>query len=165
MKTITFRPLRLIKKSGKIVVANYLQWRKIKVADNEKFKLIVVCDYNFFPSDKVVCNARGEQLFWFDYNPADVPVFPFFVGFPHTKIRSENERYAIQWGDFTGGLHYNSEGMDCDGVPVLSHYDANYIAGNIKDVHRFVPLTVEKATQLMGWFLYNLDNAEIEFIK
>ena len=41
MKTITFRPLRRIKKTGKIVVASYMQWRKVKTADYSKFKLVV----------------------------------------------------------------------------------------------------------------------------
>lgn len=45
MRTIKFRPLRVIKKTGKITVASYMQWRKVMTADYNQFNLIISDDH------------------------------------------------------------------------------------------------------------------------
>lgn len=67
MKTITFTPLRLIKKSGKITVSSYMQWRKIKSADYSQFILALNYSYKAFKDTDYVYNHKGEQLFWFNH--------------------------------------------------------------------------------------------------
>src|ERR1700728_4561579 len=75
MKEIKIRPLRRIKKTGKICVASYMSWYKVKCADYSKFSLTVDNEYKSFPLDEYVYNHKGERLFWRDYNPSDIPIY------------------------------------------------------------------------------------------
>ena len=80
MNNATFKPLRKIKKTDKITVASYIQWRKILISDkncdwrNEKFNLVIDNEYKTFNSDELVYNYKGEVLFWYNYkNPESLP--------------------------------------------------------------------------------------------
>lgn len=135
MRSITFRPLRVLK-SGKIAVAGYMQWRKVKCADYSKFGLVVRDEYKSMPPDAQVHNHNGEPLFFPDYRPDE-----------HTGWR--DEKHAV--------------GIDCDGVPAFTNYTANDIADH-HNVEQFEPLTVGMVTAWWGWFLYRLDNVRFEHI-
>src|SRR5688572_7137745 len=97
MRTIAFRPLRRIKKTGKITVASYMQWRKVMTADYSKFNLVVDNEYKLMPKDEYVYDHNGELLYFFNYNPADVPVFQYNPLFDIEEIQLNHKNYGILW--------------------------------------------------------------------
>ena len=119
MKTIKFRPLRRIKKTGKITVASYMQWRKVKTADYSQFKLIVNQEYKTFDKDELVYDHKGENLFWRHYNPEEIPLF-------------ENHNQKTWKTDYD---MYCAKGLDVDGVPtcqsVIDGSDPNCVPWNV----------------------------------
>ncbi len=152
MKTIVFRLLRRIKKTGKITVASYPQWRKIKTADYNKFRLVVNVEYKSFPKDERVYNHKGEHLFWIHYNPEEIPMLN-----RHALVNGEQPPYPEMWKtDYS----FSAKGLDCDGVPAFSHGTAESIYNNKSDMADFQPLTVEMVNYWFGWFLYRLENSE-----
>jgi hypothetical protein len=89
MKVVIFKPLRRIKKTGKITVASYMQWRKVKTSDYNNFSLIIDDEYKSFPKDEYVYDHKGENLFWYNFkNPQDVPKM-------NISIQSICERFGI----------------------------------------------------------------------
>lgn len=176
IKTITFRPLRRNKKTGKIIVASYMGWRNVRTKDYQKFNLIVNSEYKMMPKDEFVYNHKGELLFWFkDYNPADIPIFTHNPLMDLDEIFEEHNRkkggYAIDWdSDFEGAwLNYNGNGMDCEGVPTFSHYTQDYVArediANYYGLDKFEPLTVGVVVKWFGWFLYQFRNSYLKIGK
>lgn len=156
MKEIVFRPLRRIKKTGKITVASYTQWRKIKTADYGKFKLIINEDYKTFPKGELVYDYNGENLFWRHYTPEEIPTFSWL-----SPTSVERKPYPKMWKtDF--GI-YSAKGLDCDGVPTFSHWTSNDIYNSKADMQDFEPLTVEIVNYWFGWFLYKLNNSQLIF--
>lgn len=155
MRTIIFRPLRRIKKTGKITIASYMQWRKIKTADYSNFKLVIDTEYKTLPLDEYVFNHKGENLFWWDYNPEKIPTITGH------ELKDGERFYPDQWK--TTYDMYSAKGLDCDGVPTFSHYTANKIINNNPDLTEFEPLTVATVTKWFGWFLYKLQNNETTF--
>lgn len=152
MKEIVFRPLRRLK-SGKIAVASYAQWRKIKVADRSKFKLVVSGEYKEFPANERVHNHLGENLFWKEYNPGNIPVL---VGQDRPKP------YPKMWKTDYG--MYSAFGLDCDGVPAFSHYTPSHCA-SFSSMEDFMPLTAGMIQWWVGWFLYQLENTDLEVVS
>lgn len=157
MKEITFRPLRRIKKTGKLCVASYMQWRKIKVADYAKFRLVISDEYKSFQKDEYIYNHEGKQLFWRNYNPEEIPLL---TGLESLDGESP---YAGQWLTLWG--MYSARGLDCDGVPTFSHHTADEIYNSKADMTDFEPLTVETVVWWFGWFLYQLNNNELNYKK
>lgn len=169
MKEITFRPLRRNKKTGKVIVASYMGWRKVMTADYSKFNLIVDDEYKKFPSNDFVYNHKGELLFFFTYNPADIPVYDSDaerVIDEHwlDKIHESREPHGIRWSS-GGHINYSGKGMDCEGIPVFSHCTQDYVADYYKDVDKFEPLTVGTVVKWFGWFLYQLNNSYLQIGK
>lgn len=164
MRTIKFRPLRLIKKTGKITVASYMQWRKVMTADYSKFNLIISDDHMKMAKGDLVHNHKGEPLFFYDYNPADVPVFQWSILFDLDAITENNKQYGILWR-YSNHVNYRMDGTDCGGVPTFSHFTADHIATFCRDVTAFEPLTVEMVSKWYGWFLWRLDNSYLETNK
>jgi hypothetical protein len=161
MKTITFRPLRRIKKTGKITVLGYSGWRKVITADYAKFNLIVNDEYKTFPLDEYVYDHNGELLFFWDYNPADVPIFHRGCGYSYEQIKRENKYFGIQ--EEIGFQPFCvMDGADCEGIPTFSHWTTNYVAEYWKDVMAVTPLTVEIVLRWHGWFLYRLNNSYLK---
>lgn len=158
MKTVIFRPLRLVKKTGKITVASYQQWRKVRAADYSKFNLVVINDYKDMNDSDPVFDHKGEQLFFWDYNPADIPVIQAHDVADFCKARSENNDYGIVWQYGDWFIHH-TRGVDCEGVPTFNHYTADYIGTHYKDMNQFAPLTVGMVKMWIGWFLYQLKNS------
>jgi hypothetical protein len=150
MNIITFRPLRRIKKTGKITVASYMQWRKIKTADYNKFILIVNEEYKTFSNDELVYNHNGENLFWRHYNPEEIPILNQYA-----LIDGEQPPYPPMWKT---EYMFCAKGLDVDGVPTFSHQMANNIYNSKADIKDFEPLTVKIVNYWFGWFLYCLQN-------
>lgn len=163
MKTITFRPLRKINKTGKIVVASYMQWRKIATADYDKFQLIVDDEYKRLPSDEFVYDHKGELLYWFTYNPGDIPVLDASPRFNYEAARKKYGKFIIAHKD--GYVAYFVTGLDCNGVPAFSHYQQDRVARDFEDPNRFDPLTVGVVVKWFGWFLFNLNNSYLQIGK
>lgn len=154
MKSIVFKPLRRIKKTGKITVSSYRQWRKVKTADYTNFKLIVCDEYRSFPKDELVYNHRGENLFWRNYNPKEIQLL---------NKDYNTSSFPQMWKTDYG--MYCAKGLDCDGVPTFSNVTANEIVKDpTTDISEYVPLTVGIVNWWFGWFLYQLDNNELKFI-
>lgn len=164
MKRIVFRPLRRINKTGNIVVAGYMQWRKVMTADYNKFTLVIDEAYKRLSPDQYVYNHKGEQLFWFTTHPWDVPVFEWTPQLNLQEIRKTHKQYGIIWGPDSLHINYNMGGTDCDGIPCFSHYDANRVSG-YDDVSQFEPLTVGTVNKWFGWFLFQLENSYLEAKK
>lgn len=162
MKTITFRPLRLVRKSGKIVVASYPKWNQVKTADYHcnKFNLIIDDEYKTFPGDCNVFDHTGEHLFWRDFNPSDITIFDSGA-LSVNEMRQINPRYAIRWS-CTGNVSYSVVGLDCLGTPTFSHGTIKNITSGAADVRPYELLTVDMVRKWFGWFLYNLENSLIE---
>jgi hypothetical protein len=163
MKEIKFRPLRLNKKTGKIVVASYLTWRRVKVYDHSKFELSIDDQYESMDENSFVYDHFGKQLFWFGHtSPSDLkPIFP--------DVKSAIENFNVDPSIFEGEqwkmsniFGYSTTGFDVDGVPVFSHFTANYCATHYEDMGQFTPLTVGMVRYWFGWFLYQLQNSYLE---
>ena len=160
MKELKFRPLRKVK--DKIVVASYMQWRRAMTADYNKFNLLVDASYRLIDPQDHVRNHKGELLYFFRYNPADVPVFQWNKFMDLERIRAEHKYYGILWNE-SNHVNYHMDGADCDGVPTFSHWTADYVADYWKDVISVHPLTVETVCKWFGWFLWQLNNSQLEF--
>lgn len=155
MKEITFKPLRRIKRTGKITVLSYMQWRNVKTADYNKFILVIDSEYKNFPKDELVYNHKGENLFWRDYNPEHIPMITGY------ELKDgEPMLYPRQWKT---DYMYSAKGIDVDGVPAFSHYTADEIIDSKADMTDFEPLTVEIVRWWLGWFLYKLDNCKLTY--
>ena len=175
MRSLVFRPLRRVKKTGKVVVASYMQWRKVMTADYSKFNLTIDDEYKTMPSDEFVYNHKGELLFFFTYNPYDIPVYDsdaerILDDDWLDKIHASKQPYGIRWNiNEQGHVNYNCKGMDCDGVPSFSHWYEDRITQ--KDTweyygpDQFEPLTVKTVTKWFGWFLYQLNNSYLKIGK
>lgn len=107
---------------------------------------------------ELVHNHKGEPLFFYDYNPADVPVFQWSILFDLDAIIENNKQFGILWRD-ESHVNYRMDGTDCDGVPTFSHYTADSIAENCIDMTVFESLTVGMVVKWYGWFLWRLDNS------
>ncbi len=158
MKKIIFRPLRRIKKTGKITVASYMQWRKVKTADYGKFILLINDEYKAFPKDELVFNHSGENLFWRHYNPEEIPILNRYA-----LSDGEQPAYPPMWKTDYG--MYSAKGLDCDGVPAFSHGTSKEIYNSKADMKNFEPLTVEMVNWWFGWFLYQLENSHLQIVK
>lgn len=154
-KTIYFRPLRRIKKTGKITVASYLQWRKVKVADYGDFVLALDEEYKSLPGNEMVYNHKGENLFWRNYNPDEIPTLNEYA-----LNDGEQPPYPPMWK--THYNFYSAKGLDCDGVPAFSHETANSIYNSKANMEDYEPLTVDTVRWWLGWFLWQLKNNKFE---
>lgn len=165
MKTITFRPLRRIKKMGKIAVASYSQWYGIQTANYSQFQLVLVDDYLQFASDEPVYNHEGERLFFPDYDPYQLPIYSNDGYYSLKKHYEEN--VAFCWRHVSTQyspnewIGFHGTGMDCTGTPTFSHLTISHIAESYSDISVFEPLTVGTVTNWLGWFLLRRENALI----
>lgn len=169
MKAITFRPLRKVKKTGKITVASYMGWRKVKCADYNKFELTIDNEYKDFANSEFVYNHKGELLYWFKLLPQDVYFFDSDsivdldekMDFIDTVHRTQtNIAWKYDRNDF-----YICRGLDVEGVPTFNHWTSDYVADYCKDVNDFEPLTVETVRKWFGWFLLQLNNSYLKIGK
>jgi len=124
MKTVPFRPLRRVKKTGKIVVAGYAQWTQVRTADYSAFCLVVDQEYVGLPLDEHVYNHEGKPLFWRDFNPEDIPVYtPDELRVCEIEIGNlfrSAPHHGIRWKP-DGSISYCVRDLDCQGTPTFSH--------------------------------------------
>jgi hypothetical protein len=169
MKTIIFRPLRKIKKTGKITVASYMQWNKVRTANYSYFNLNVISDYTEFNKSEFVYNHLGESLYHYNYNPWHVFTYNgtcLDKGFDWDFMYKEYRSFSID----NGGEYIARfwRGADCAGTPIFTHLTADSIADNfttITNVNEFEPITVGYVLDWLGWFLYNLEKSNLKVIK
>ena len=164
MKTIKFTPLRRIKKTGKLTVASYMQWRKVKTADYFEFNLELV-KLGCIDKNERIYNHKGELLFWFNHNdPESLPLnYPpqEMIDFLLENSEADYARIMEVASEPIGqGFYYSVQGFDCDGVPNFSHYDMNHCS-QYNDVTKFEILTAGTVMKWYGLFIYNLKNANI----
>ncbi len=154
-KIIKFRPLRRHKKSGKIIVASYMSWNKIRSADYwQKFELVVDNEYRELPRHERVYNHKLEDLWFFKYKPEDIKTYPSVAA---PEGANYGTPYIIDYGD---GQHYMCMGigLDAAGTPCLSHYTTNQLANDNYNLEMVEPLTVGAVIDWYVWFLFNLNN-------
>jgi hypothetical protein len=156
-RVVKFRPLRLLSDS-KIAVASYMSWRNIWTSDYHNLHLIVSEEYKSFDKDLLVHNHKGEPLFWYSYNPEDIPTLNEYA-----LIDGERPPYPPMWKTHYG--MYCAKGLDVDGVPYFSYITKDYIINSRQSVNDFQPLTVEIITWWFGWFLWQLNNPSLTRIK
>lgn len=162
MKTIRFRPLRRVKKTGQIVVASYAQWRSVMTADYAAFQLAVDREYAGLPTEEHVYNHEGQPLFWRDFDPDRIPVFEYSVLFDLEQIQDRHQSYAIRWKP-GGRISYTCSRLhlDCDGVPTFSHLTIEHVAEHMAGFAEYEPLTVGMVVKWWGWLLYQLENVRL----
>lgn len=175
MKSITFRPLRFNKKMGKIIVASYPQWRKVRTANYSRFNLTIDDEYKRLDSEDFVYDHKGELLYFFPYNPADVMAFQRTViddeDFDYDDARAIHRDFIIHNDGGKYGSPWTSyfmRGTDCSGVPCFSHHTGDSVAeryGGFYSMNDFEPLTVKMVRQWFGWFLYQLENSQLQIGK
>jgi hypothetical protein len=175
MKEIKFRPLRRIKKTGKITVASYMSWYKVRCADQFGCKLIIDGEYKLFNPDELVYDHNGDQLFWRDFDPEQIPVLPPYI------LQGDDFEYPYPWKSVSQSCFeenkthttYSAKGLDCCGTPTFSHGTAknitngnmyNYTLEEIGEVlnpmAEYELLTVGTVVKWFGWFLYQLENTK-----
>lgn len=150
---IKFNPLRKLP-SGKIAVASYMQWRKIKVADRRGLILLLDPAYKDFDDSALVFNHKGINLFWRNYDPETIPLMSDYRLQNGERV-PHPEMWKTDYGMFSGW------GLDCDGVPTFSHHTPDHVWDRVK-MKDFEPLTVDIVKWWVGWFIYQLENTEIK---
>lgn len=161
MKTVAFRPLRRVKKLNKIVVSSYSLWYRVMTADYHKFNLIIDEEYKTFPPDEFVYNNKGELLYWFNVNPADIPVYTYNRLLDFDKIRAEHKWYGTLW-EQGHHVNYMGPGLDAVGTPTFSHLTQERIADPYYNLDEIEVLTVATVRHWFGWFLLNLNNSYLQ---
>lgn len=158
---------------GKIIVASYMQWRKVRTADYSEFNLIIDDEYKRFDNDAFVHDHKGELIYFFPYNPADVPILVRTIlddePFDYDEARRLYKDFAFESGPDSDGWPFAfMRGTDCEGVPCFSHHTGDSVAeryGGYYSMNDFEPLTVRMVRQWLGWFLYQLQNAHLKIGK
>lgn len=173
MKTIVFRPLRFNKKAGKIIVASYMQWNKVRCGNYSKFNLIVKDDYEQMNKSDFVYNHEGKQLYHFGYNPWDV--YEYYgsciaEGFDWDEMRRTYKDFILVSSfDDKPYKSYHIRGADCAGTPTFTHYDEDRVTSddtwNYYGSDAFEPVTVDYVITWLGWFLYQLENSYLKVGK
>src|ERR1700753_2109243 len=122
MKSITFRPLRFNKKMGKIIVASYPLWRRVRTADYSEFNLTIDDEYKRLDSKAFVYDHKGELLYFFPYNPAQVMAFQRTIldeeDFDYDEARDIHRDFIIHHDGGRYGSPWTSyfmRGTDCCG--------------------------------------------------
>mgnify|MGYP003521417859 CR=1 FL=1 len=145
-----------------------MQWRKIKSNDYGTLNLIIDNSYKSMNDSEYVYNSKGEQLFWYNHiEPEKLPLNYFdiesavsvFGEYIREHFKGEEWKLTEPLGK---GFHTSVKGFDCDGVPVFSHYSADYIGTHYTDIDAFEPLTVGMVKLWFGWFLYQLENSVLQ---
>jgi hypothetical protein len=147
---------------GKIVVASYPQWNRVRTADYSAFCLTVDNEYAGLPVDEHVYNHEGKPLFWKDFEPTDIPIYtPEEMRLFEIEFADLRSHYGIRW-ESSGRISYNVRGLDCCGTPTFSHYPIDGLVDYVTDFTDYEPLTVGMVVKWFGWFLYQLENSNLQ---
>lgn len=174
MKEVRFRPLRRVKKTGKVVVASYMQWNKVRCANYSKFNLIVDNEYERLNKSDFVYTHGGTQLYHFNYNPWEV--FEYYGScieeyFDWDDMRKKYKDFILVSTDHEGKEYksYHIRGADCAGTPTFTHYDEDRVTSDdtwgYYGGDAFEPVTVGYVIIWLGWFLYQLNNSYLKIGK
>lgn len=159
MVTHNFKPLRLVKKTGKITVASYSNWRRIKCKDWVGNQVCLIREYDQLDPSAHVYNHKGHNLFFPNVKPWDIPAYSLNAAAEANLDFSQ--RHSIDYGN--GQKSYWGTGIDNEGVPTFSFFTSSYVAQHCsKQLLEFEPLTVEMVADWAGWFLYNLQRCEVK---
>lgn len=152
-----------------------MQWRKVMTADYNKFNLVIDDEYKSLPIDEYVHDHKGELIYFFTYNPSDIPVYNadaerIIDEEWLDKIHESKKPYGIQWGiSELGHTNYNMPGADCSGVPTFCHWTEERVTQedtwNYYGHDKFEPLTVGTVLKWFGWFLFQLQNSYLKIGK
>src|SRR3954468_2058578 len=121
LRTVKFRPLRRIKKTGKVVVASYGSWSRVSTSNYNPFNLIIDPEYRSLPHDEYVYDSDGALLYFFPYDPSDIPVIKSSVA-----RETLGEDWVSKWFAMNGwtrgvdwesgnGIDYSGAGIGCNG--------------------------------------------------
>lgn len=145
-RILSFRPFRRV--NDKLVVTNYMGWRKIYTANYEG-AIIKLLPFPEIKKGEVVFaigNPNGkykywhptkfEPLFWpingrIRYSSCEDSIAQMAAGLPHPYSYpiQEDEVYSM---------------FDCDGYPCFSHKTVMYVSENYPNkMHLFEPLTAD----------------------
>lgn len=160
MKEIRFQLLRRLPGSNKIAVAGYQQWRKLKIEDNKGREFHIVLDRTHLnvPEDTLICNHKGENLFWKDFDPEALPQLPHY-----SPVYEKFPSLPDGWQK--DGETFAAFGIDVEGVPTFSHWDANTIASTSEDMSAWEPLTARTVRRWFERMLYRMENCKYRFEK
>jgi hypothetical protein len=130
-------------------------------ADYNKFPLILSDEHKALPPDEFVYNHKGELLYWFNINPADIPIFTYNRLMDSNKNRAEHRWHGTLWEH---GQHatFIGPGLDSDGVPCFSHFTQERVSDPYYNLDEIEPLTVATVRHWFGWFLLNLNNSYLQ---
>lgn len=139
------------------MVAGYLQWNKVRSENYHPYELVIAPEYRDLPQDEYVHNHKGDLLYFYNYNPNDIPILNAGeAGIAKSLYRV----YGIYSNGFTMFMG-SSAGIDCEGTPTFSHFTADYLGTHGYNLDDFEPLTVGKVLEWYEWFIYRLDKAKI----
>ncbi len=85
-----------------------MQWNKVKTANYNEFNLIINEDYKKFRADDFVYDHEGNHLFFYPYNPSEIPVFNHHPFMDWESIRKNNNEYGIRWSSNSDVVNYYS---------------------------------------------------------
>ena len=162
MEKILFKPLRRRKSDNKVVVGSYASWGKVGRVARYKCEIVIDTDYRSMDPEEYVHNHKGELLYFYRYDPNEMPTFKWRKGMEWEEMNGYQAR-ALEW--CKGNVTYNGKGIDCDGIPCFSHYTADYIGTHNFDLDDFYPLTVKQVIMWYGWFIMRLENATIKVLS
>lgn len=166
---------------GKVIVASYPLWNRVRTANYNQFTLIIDDEYKRLDKESFVYDHKGELLYFLPYNPADVMAFQRTViddeDFDYDEARALHQDFIIHHDGGKYGTPWTSyfmRGCDCVGTPCFSHHSGNSVAERYTgewcervgySMNDFEPLTVKMVRQWLGWFLYHLENSRPQIGK
>jgi len=146
-RVLSFRPFRRV--DGKLVVTNYMGWRKIYTANYEGAMVNLLPFPEITKGETVYAVGKpdGEYNFWHPtkFEPLFWPV--------HAKIRfngyGDNAEHIYGQETVVKGIYEIKDDevysmFDCDGCPCFSHKTGIYVSENYPEkMHLFEPLTAD----------------------
>lgn len=165
MKTIVFKPLRYIKKTKKVTVASYMQWRKVYTANKETTTIVFDSSFKDKPTNTLVYNHKGEPLFFYEVEKIKLPKLTYIQKFGReleaTKKKVDFSDYCISGFNEDNSIYFVTHYLDCDGVPTISHFTENCISGYSKEQkQKLEPLTVGMVMRWFDWFCLLVENSK-----
>lgn len=107
---------------GKVIVASYSQWNKVRTANYSQFSLTIDDEYKRLDKERFVYNHKGELLYFFPYNPTEIMTFQRTViddeDFDYDEARASHRDFIIHHDGGKYGSPWTSyfmRGCDCCG--------------------------------------------------
>lgn len=152
-RLLSFRPFRRV--DEKIVVTNYMGWRKIYTANYEG-ATVKLLPFPEIRKDEVVyamCNPDGKYKYWHPtkfeplFWPANAIIKHIGYGAKSDAVFEQGVVHGYYPGEVFNDEMKDNEVysmFDCDGCPCFSHKTGVYVSENYPNkMHLFEPLTAE----------------------